>query len=524
MIKKKLVVTILIVSLALTFAVSTVGALSLSNFDRVREYHGHFSDVPDGVWFYPGVRSMYERGLMEGRAEGVFDPHGTITIAETVKIAATLHRIFHTGFGEFTGGVPWYMPYFEYAHRHGLRIGAFRNFNMPITRADFAVIIESALPAEALAPINRIAYGAIPDVHEQFSYGRAVYTLYRAGVLTGSDASGTFFPNRTLTRAEAAIIVSRMIDADTRVFMTRDVPLTAEQVYELASPAVFTIHVFNEHDEAFKHGSGFFICESGLAVTNYHVLVGAHFATITTSDGEAFRIAGLYDFDRATDIALIQVYGDGFPYLEISDTPVRTGATVYTLGSPLGMYSSFSKGIISQATRIFEGFNFIQLDAAISVGSSGGALLDTNGRVIGVTTAVLNNAQNINLALPISLFMELSTYNYTPLHELLITTVSFPSFAPAPDFGAHFGVSPWYTRPALGGTSFSYRITDLPDYIEVIMDEYLHLMAQNGFEHIGYLMLSDTTFRRYYNIANDVLLSLAFEAIGGVDVITVNVS
>ena len=521
---KRFIIIVLVVSLSLTLIVPALGASSLSNFDRVREYHDTFSDVPRDTWFYPGVRNVYERGIMDGHPSGLFDPHGTITIAETVKIAATLHRIFHTGSGEFPGGVPWYMPYLEYANRNGLRVSAFRNFSMPITRSDFAVIIESAFPDEALAPINHMPDGAVPDVYEHFSFGRSVYTLYRAGVLTGSNTQGAFFPNRTLTRAEAAIIVSRMIDADSRVLMTRDVPLTAEQVYELASPAVFTIHVFDGQGESFKYGSGFFICSSGLAVTNYHVIVGAHSASITTSEGEVFRISGLYDFDRVSDTALIQVYGDNFAYLEFSDIPVRTGATVYALGSPLGLESSFSRGIISHPSRTIEGMPFIQLDAAIAAGSSGGAVLDAYGRVIGVTTAVLIGAQNINLALPISLFMELDTSYYAPLHEFLIATVSFPGFAPAPDFGAHFGVRAWETRHALGGTSFSYRIVDLPDSVESLLDEYSHILAQNAFEHIGYMTISGTEFRRYYNVSEDVIVSIAFETIRGVEVITVNVS
>ena len=521
---KRLVVLVVIISLALALATPALGVMSLSNFDRVREYDGRFSDVPSDAWFYQGVRNVYERGIMQGRSAETFDPNGTITIAETIKLAATLHRIFHTGFGEFSSGSPWYRPYLEYAHRNGLRIGAFRNFNMPITRADFAVIMESSLPDEAFTPISRIADGAIPDVYEHFSYGRAVYTLYRAGVLTGFDSDGTFFPNRTLTRAEASIVVSRMIDADTRVSVDRAVPLTAEQVYKLASPAVFTIQVLNSQGEPFSYGSGFFICESGIAITNYHVIVGAHVATITTSDGEIFSVAGLYDFDRAADLALIQIYGDGFAYLEISDAPVRTGATVYALGSPLGLHSSFSSGIVSQASRNIDGFPFIQLDAAIAAGSSGGALLDVYGRVIGVTTAVLTASQNINLALPIALFTELSADSYAPLYEFLIPTVSFSGFAPAPDFGAHFGVRPWDTQPALGGTSFSYRLVDLPGHIEDVMDEYQHLLAQNAFVHMGYITVAGVTYRRYYNAHEDIILSMAFETIRTVEVLTVNVA
>ena len=521
---KRIISLVLVLCLSFTLSVSVLGAMSLSNFDTVREYHSNFSDVPSTAWFYDSVRSVYERGIMDGREAGVFSPHGQITIAETIKLASTIHRIFHTGSGEFPGGSPWYMPYVDYANRNGIRVGAFRNFNAPITRADFAAIMATALPDEALTPINRITDGAIPDVLERFSFGQAIYMLYRAGVLTGFDDDGTFFPGRTLTRAEAATIVNRMIDADARVIMTRDVPLTAEQVYNMAAPAVFFVDVLDEDGERIKSGSGFFISESGLAITNHHVVVGAHSVRITLHDGEIIEAAGLYAFDRINDSALIQIPGSGFDYLEISDTPPRTGATVFALGSPLGLQASFSRGIVSQSLREVDGMTFIQLDAAISTGSSGGALLDVYGRVVGVTTATMIGAQNINLAVPIEFFTSLSTESYTSFADLLVPLVHYEGFYPAPDFGAHFRVRPWDTRRALGGRSFSYRISDLPGEAEDIIEEYILIVEQNHFEHVGDVTLSGNILMRFYNHRHDVILSFGVDVIRNVEVITVNVA
>ncbi|MCL2200700.1 MAG: trypsin-like peptidase domain-containing protein [Oscillospiraceae bacterium] len=522
--RNKSVALILALCLALALAVPALGAASFSNFERIRVYDNSFADVPSSAWFHDGVRDAYEHGIMIGRAEGVFEPHGRLTIAETFRIASTIHRLFHTGSDAFSGGTTWYAPYVDYARRNGIPVRAFRNFNAYITRSDFAVIMAGALPDEALTPINRISDGGIPDVMERFSYGQSVYMLYRAGVLIGSDAEGTFFPGRTMTRAEAATIVARMIDAELRIPMTLDVPLTAEQVYEKVSPAVFFIEVLDAEAEVIKTGSGFFISESGMALTNQHVVVGAHALRVTLYDGEVLYSSGLFDVNRRNDTALIQIPGNGFPYLEISDTAPRTGATVFALGSPLGLQASFSRGIVSQALREVDGMTFIQLDAAISTGSSGGALIDAYGRAVGVTTATMIGAQNINLAVPIELFMELSAESYDSFDSLIVDVAFFEDFFPAPDFGAHFGVRPWNTGPGQGGRSFSYRVEDLPRPVEDVIEEYIDLVEQNLFERMGDMIVSGNLLMRFYNPWHDVILSFGPDVIDGVEVITVNVS
>ena len=521
---KRLISVSLAVCLMLLVCVSALGAHSLSNFYPVREFGGTFADVPSGAWFHDGISSVYEFGIMDGRGDGVFDPGGRLTIAETVRLAATIHRGFHTGFTEFPGGVPWYAPYLDYANRHGIQVGFFRNFSVPVTRADFAVMMASALPDEALTPINRVVDGAIPDVFERFSYGQAVYLLYRAGVLTGSDEYGRFFPGRTLSRAEAAVIVSRMVDGDARVSFSLNVPLSAEQIYANSSPAVFLIDVLDADGEVVKGGSGFFICESGLAVTNHHVIVGASAVRITLNNGEVFEGAGLYDFDRENDAALIQVAGSGFPYLEISEDTLRTGATVFALGSPLGLQSSFSRGIVSQSSRFVDGTTFIQLDAAISTGSSGGALLDVYGRVVGVTAATMPGSQNINLAVPIEVFSALNRETYASFDSLLTPVAHISGFYPAPDFGAHFDVRVWDSQPALAGTSFSFRIEDFPGDADELIEEFINLVEQNFFVHVGYIIFRNARYSRFFNDRHNVVMSIARESIRDTDVFTINVA
>ena len=526
--RKRVITLILAVCLALPAFVSAFAAMSLSNFSVVRTYSDDFADVARDAWYYAVVAGVFERGIMDGKSADEFDPAGMLTIAEAITIAATLHRGYHTGRMDFQSGSPWYAPYLNYALRNGIPVGAYRNMNAWATRSDFAFIIAGALPDEALTPQNNIADGAIPDVAESFSYGAAVYRLYRAGVLAGSDETGTFFPGRTISRAEAAAIILRTVSADARVRLSLSPVLSGEQIYSLASPAVFFVEVFDDEGETLRTGSGFFISESGLAVTNYHVVVGATAAQITTDDGETFDIAGIHSYNRARDLALVRVEGTGFPHLELADSErLQTGATVFTLGSPLGLQASFSRGIVSQAVREVTGMEFIQIDAPISSGSSGGALLDSSGKVLGVTTASMRGGQitqNLNLAVPINLIREMSVDAHVSLDSIIIKTESYSGFEPAPNFGAFFGVIPFDTNNTRGNRSYSYRLIDMPGNPDDVIEEYTHLLEQNLYYHYGNTVRNGEDFSLYRNARRAGMVSIGVEVIRDERCFTVHLS
>ena len=524
--KKRLIVIILVVCLSLSMTIPAFGAASLSNFEAYRTYKDEFTDISPDAWYYDDVRGAYEYGIMNGKSAVTFDPSGHLTIAETIKIAACLHKGYYKGSIDFASGSPWYAPYVEYALSNGIIDGKYKNYGAAATRSDFAVIIYGALPDEAITPINRVADGAIPDVYESYSYGRAVYTLYRAGVLTGSDSEGTFYPGRTLKRSEAAAIVMRMLNADARQTLSLAYPLTAEQIYKLASPAVFYIELFSKNGETIKTGSGFFISSTGLAVTNYHVVIGAYSAKITTDNGKIFDVAGIYDYNWKNDIALLQINGKDFPFLELADSSkVQTGATVYTLGSPLGLQASFSRGIVSQARREIEGVKYIQLDAPISNGSSGGALIDAYGKVLGVTSATAVDGQNINLAMPINLLDDLHRDSHAPLPSILIETAYYERYYPAPDFGAYFGVSVFEKEVSRGVATYSYLLSALRGNANEIIDEYIHLIEQNLFTLNSYVTNSaGVEYKIYYNSRYNIILTIGKDIVNNRECFTVIVS
>jgi serine protease Do len=153
-------------------------------------------------------------------------------------------------------------------------------------------------------------------------------------------------------------------------------------------------------------GSGFFIDPSGYLLTNFHVVDGADRITVTLVDGRAFR-AELVGVDPLIDVALLKINAtEDVPVAVLGDSQsLRPGQWVCAIGNPLGYVHSVTVGVISFLGRKL--FNstldaYIQTDAAISLGNSGGPLIDSEGRVVGITTAISAQAANIGFAIPIS--------------------------------------------------------------------------------------------------------------------------
>lgn len=187
--------------------------------DPVRSYtSGQFQDVTGSEWYFDYAKSAYELGLMNGDDAGNFNASGSMTIAETITIAARIHSLYSGDGYDFsrTDG-QWYQPYVDYAYEQGIIGEKYKsaNMNAQAARLEFAEILSGALPDEALAEINQISDGTISDVSSVSDAGQAVYRLYRAGVLTGSD-DGRFHPSDSISRAEAAAVITRMADSTLR--------------------------------------------------------------------------------------------------------------------------------------------------------------------------------------------------------------------------------------------------------------------------------------------------------------------
>ena len=510
--KKRIISVIVMITLVVTILPITASAVDgLTYFSRTRTYQsGQFTDFSSSDWFAVYVQAAYEYDLVDGKTDTAFDPDATLTIAEAVKLAVQLRSIYYTGEASFSNGDPWYAHYVDYARDNGIIDGDYKNYDAAVTRSEFALMLSRAFPPEALAPRNTVEDNAIPDVLGSASYSDAVYLLYRAGILTGSDAAGTFFPNDTLRRNEAAAIVVRMVNAAFRRNLTLKISLTTQEINAKCSPAVFYIEIYDIKNKPIKTGSGFFIDDSGVAVTNYHVVRGAARAVITTYDGSEYEVSGIYDYDAISDIALLQINGSGFATLEMGDSDaVVTGQKAYAIGSPLGFTNTLSDGIVSSASRMLDGVSYIQTTAPISPGSSGGALLDGTGKVIGITTMTAVDAQNLNIAVPINFVQLLDDSSAVPLRSILPDTVYYTNYFPVPDFGAFSGAPVYTSGTEFDSPYYFYKTSSFSTDAEDVLNDYALLLMDNNFILYGYAVEMGSVVTYYFNEAYDLLVSYA---------------
>lgn len=391
-----------------------------SNFKFTRDYNQSFQDVRAGDWFYDSVVTAYKLNLIQGTGPNSFHPDGNVSIAETIAVAARIHSLFHTGSADFKiqPGKPWYTAYVEYASANGISKTEFLDYTRPATRSEFVGMIAHSMPDHAFSAIGDVDDGAIPDVPMTRSYSSDVYKLYRAGVISGSDKAGTFKPDSNITRKEAVAVLTRLADPTRRREITlkklSEGPSSAVSIAQKCASSVFYIEMYDEWGSVIGNGSGFFINSDGTAVTNYHVISDIASAKIKLPDGAVYNVKGVYDYNIGQDIALIQIDGEGFDFLPIGDSrSIVAGQTVFAIGSPDGLDNTISQGIVSNISRYVDGTNYIQFTAPISSGSSGGALIDESGAVIGITSASVTGQstkvlQNLNLAVPIHLVYDLS--------------------------------------------------------------------------------------------------------------------
>ena len=144
-------------------------------------------------------------------------------------------------------------------------------------------------------------------------------------------------------------------------------------------------------------GSGVIIREDGYIVTNNHVIDGATKIEVTLNSNQTYP-ATLIGTDPATDVALLKIEADGLPYIPFGDSDkLRLGEWVIAIGSPYDLRSTITAGIVSAKGRSMPNYtgefkieSFIQTDAAVNPGNSGGALVDKNGNLVGINTAIIS--------------------------------------------------------------------------------------------------------------------------------------
>lgn len=374
---------------------------------------------------------LYTLGLIQGSDLG-FETERTTTRTEALTMIVRLSggeadTLSGTWSHPFNDVPSWANSYIGYAYEVGLTTGksstSFGGFDT-VTSNDFLTFLLRLLGysdsngdftwSDATAFAARL--GISNTGYEQFTRGDAFDCIYRALM---TPCKGTGDTLMTTLIAGGTVDISHA----NAVGLGSGSAMSAEDIYVKCLPAVFDVTTYRsqysyERDQQLALSTGFFISPDGIAVMNHHCLENAQVTMCTLATGERYLIEKVIYYDEGTDIVVVKVsntsvngkYTSAFPYLQCDESSLTVGEAVYSIGNSLGLSSSFSSGIVSYTDRQLESFTcpVIQTTVGIAQGNSGGPLLNAQGKVVGVTSAVMTMATYISIVVPVSEFIDVN--------------------------------------------------------------------------------------------------------------------
>ncbi len=217
--------------------------------------------------------------------------------------------------------------------------------------------------------------------------------------------------------------------------------LTAEQIYNIGEKCVGEIVTYDENGSGLSLGTVFAISSDGEFVTNYHVIDGAYSAKITLGS-TTYTVEKVLAHDVDIDLAVLQVSASNLTPVVIQKNYIIGGMQVYAVGSSEGYTLSFSSGVVASPERVFDGVKYIQHNAAISHGNSGGPLFNAYGEVIGINTATDVSGQNLNFAISCTELDNLSystSYTLSELYDKYHKPVVTDTFTTLKNYAIYYG-------------------------------------------------------------------------------------
>lgn len=296
-----IVFTVISLCLALQITASANETGSTDNFKQSLEYKNQFTDVTRDNIFAENIQLAYECGIMNGKSNTYFGVADAMTNEQALYIACRIHSVYKYGRDmapELYEGTRT-EQYCDYLLDEYMRNSAYEFQVHPkelCTRHLFAELLASALPDAELQEINTVILNSIPNIenHVYSKYSaEPIYKLYRAGILTGNDESGTFNGDSYITRGAACAIATRMIDPTLRKTICLDKELPSNKVYYNGTPVTFP-GTFNP--ETFEYAE---FIENAIAAASayakYPAMVKRDNSLIMidfSDDGEALTVRG----------------------------------------------------------------------------------------------------------------------------------------------------------------------------------------------------------------------------------------
>lgn len=175
---------------------------------------------------------------------------------------------------------------------------------------------------------------------------------------------------------------------------------SADELFEALKVSVGEIVTYDKSGDGLSLGTCFVYGSGGKIITNYHVIDGAYSAEITIQE-KTYTVTQVLAYDKTIDIAVLKINASGLKAVQLCKKEHKVGTAVYALGSSQGLTETFSQGMLT-SNRELDNILYVQHDAAISSGNSGGPLINQYGEVIGINTWTVRDSQNLNFAISIS--------------------------------------------------------------------------------------------------------------------------
>ena len=205
-----IITILLVISLALTACSRT------DDFELGSAYENGFLDVASDSPFLPYIAYVYENNYMRGPDDRHFEPLKEINIASAMAMLCNLNNNLLREGATFPDTLPWYETYIDYALEHKILDKEVPDYEVSITRGKFCQMLVNAVPEKMLPSINKVDDGAIPDVSMERDDAEAIYTMYRAGIFSGTDQMKNFKPDSKIARQEVAAAITRVMASSMR--------------------------------------------------------------------------------------------------------------------------------------------------------------------------------------------------------------------------------------------------------------------------------------------------------------------
>lgn len=280
-----------------------------------------------------------------------------------------------------------------------------------ITREQLAVMFYKCLQLAVPNAVNEVYPVNFSDNAAISSWATdAIGFMSYNGIMSGTG-DNKVSPKGNTTREQAMVLVTNTYNKYEGTNIAK-VELKPSEISKRVSPAVVYIETFDDQGELIGTGSGINVDASGKIFTNYHVIEGASAAKIKFVSGEVYNVTSVLGYDVERDVAVLKITGLNLPTAVFGNSSLlENGEEILTIGSPIGLENTISDGLVSNRSRILEGESYLQISAPISPGSSGGALVNLYGEVVGITSAQFISGQNLNLAIPINEVKKFLTSN-----------------------------------------------------------------------------------------------------------------